>query len=82
MRCIDRVISGRRVSDGAGVNICRVIGQPGSDYIDPVLMFDDFCENIIDCEKPIWRKRRLVDAKKWNTSTKPTKSILSIKKYL
>ena len=30
------------VSDGAGVDICRVIGQPGADYIDPVLMFDDF----------------------------------------
>ena len=42
MRCIGRVISGRRVSDGAGVDICRVIGQPGADYIDPVLMFDDF----------------------------------------
>ena len=42
MRCIGRVISGRRVSDGAGVDICRVIGQPGADYIDPILMFDDF----------------------------------------
>ena len=42
MRCISRVISGRRVSDGAGVDVCRVIGQPGADYIDPVLMFDDF----------------------------------------
>lgn len=42
MRRISRVISGRRVSDGAGVDICRVIGQPGADYIDPVLMFDDF----------------------------------------
>ena len=42
MRCIGRVISGRVVSDGAGVDICRVIGQPGADYIDPILMFDDF----------------------------------------
>ena len=42
MRCIGRVISGRKVSDGAGVDICRVIGQPGADYIDPFLMFDDF----------------------------------------
>ena len=42
MRCIDRVISGRRVSEGAGVDICRVIGQPGADYIDPVLMFEIF----------------------------------------
>ena len=42
MRSIARVIHGRRVSDGAGVDICRVIGQPGADYIDPFLMFDDF----------------------------------------
>ncbi len=42
MRFIGRVITGRKVSDGAGVDICRVIGQPGVDYIDPFLMFDDF----------------------------------------
>lgn len=42
MRSIARVINGRRVSDGAGVNIRRVIGVPGADYLDPFLMFDDF----------------------------------------
>jgi len=30
------------VSDGAGVNIRRVIGLAGAEYIDPFLMFDDF----------------------------------------
>jgi redox-sensitive bicupin YhaK (pirin superfamily) len=42
MRSIARVVNGRRVSDGAGVDIRRVIGVPGTDYVDPFLMFDDF----------------------------------------
>ena len=42
MRKIARVINGRRVSDGAGVDIRRVVGVPGADYVDPFLMFDDF----------------------------------------
>ena len=42
MRSITRVVKGRAVSDGAGVDIRRVIGIPGEDYIDPFLMFDDF----------------------------------------
>ena len=42
MRSIARVINGRRVSDGAGVEIRRVIGLAGADYVDPFLMFDDF----------------------------------------
>jgi redox-sensitive bicupin YhaK (pirin superfamily) len=42
MRRIERIISGRRVSDGAGVDIRRVVGLPGAEYIDPFLMFDDF----------------------------------------
>ena len=42
MRSIARVVNGRRVSDGAGVDIRRVIGVPGADYVDPFLMFDDF----------------------------------------
>ncbi len=42
MASIVRVINGRRVSDGAGVDIQRVIGLAGADYIDPFLMFDDF----------------------------------------
>ena len=42
MASIVRVINGQRVSDGAGVDIRRVIGLAGADYIDPFLMFDDF----------------------------------------
>ena len=42
MRSIARVINGQRVSDGAGVEIRRVIGLAGADYVDPFLMFDDF----------------------------------------
>ena len=42
MASIVRVINGSRVSDGAGVDIRRVIGLAGADYIDPFLMFDDF----------------------------------------
>ena len=42
MRSIARIIQGRAVSDGAGVNIRRVIGLAGAEYIDPFLMFDDF----------------------------------------
>tara|TARA_E500000178_G_scaffold270874_1_gene268809 strand:- start:1098 stop:1994 length:897 start_codon:yes stop_codon:yes gene_type:complete len=42
MRSIARVINGQRVSDGAGVDIRRVIGLAGADYLDPFLMFDDF----------------------------------------
>jgi quercetin 2,3-dioxygenase len=42
MRTISRIINGRAVTDGAGVNIRRVIGLAGADYIDPFLMFDDF----------------------------------------
>ena len=42
MRSIARTIQGRAVSDGAGVNIRRVIGLAGAEYIDPFLMFDDF----------------------------------------
>ncbi|MDP5363954.1 MAG: pirin family protein [Litorivicinaceae bacterium] len=41
-REIVRVVRGRHVTDGAGVNICRVIGIPGADYVDPFLMLDDF----------------------------------------
>lgn len=42
MRFIKKVITGHLVSDGAGVNIKRVIGLNSDDYIDPFLMFDDF----------------------------------------
>ena len=51
MRSIARVINGQRVSDGAGVEIRRVIGLAGADYVDPFLMFDDFRKRIYANQK-------------------------------
>jgi len=41
-RDIVRVVRGRPTSDGAGVKLTRVIGQPDLDMIDPFLMLDEF----------------------------------------
>jgi len=41
-RQIARVVRGRPTSDGAGVKLTRVIGQPGLDMLDPFLMLDEF----------------------------------------
>ena len=42
MRSVTRVVSGRPTSDGAGVKLTRVIGQPDLDMLDPFLMLDEF----------------------------------------
>jgi len=41
-RNIARIVRGRPTSDGAGVKLTRVIGQPGLDMLDPFLMLDEF----------------------------------------
>ena len=41
-RDIARIVRGRPTSDGAGVKLTRVIGQPDLDMIDPFLMLDEF----------------------------------------
>ena len=41
-RRVARVVRGRPASDGAGVKLTRVIGQPDLDMIDPFLMLDEF----------------------------------------
>jgi len=41
-RNVARVTWGRETSDGAGVRLKRVIGQPELDYLDPFLMLDAF----------------------------------------
>lgn len=41
-RNITAVTSGRETSDGAGVRLKRIIGQPELDYLDPFLMLDAF----------------------------------------
>jgi quercetin 2,3-dioxygenase len=42
LRRVDRIVRGRPTSDGAGVKLTRVIGQPGLDMLDPFLMLDEF----------------------------------------
>ncbi|HTH68373.1 MAG TPA: quercetin 2,3-dioxygenase, partial [Rhodanobacter sp.] len=41
-RHITRRIRGMDTSDGAGVKLKRVIGQPGLDMLDPFLLLDEF----------------------------------------
>jgi quercetin 2,3-dioxygenase len=41
-RAVSRVIQGLPASDGAGVKLTRVIGQPQLDQLDPFLLLDEF----------------------------------------
>ncbi|WP_343718240.1 pirin family protein [Inquilinus sp.] len=41
-RSVTRTLRGRPASDGAGVKLTRVIGQPGLADLDPFLMLDEF----------------------------------------
>jgi quercetin 2,3-dioxygenase len=41
-REVVRIVRGQPTSDGAGVKLTRVIGQPGLDTLDPFLMLDEF----------------------------------------
>ena len=41
-RQVAQIVRGRPTSDGAGVKLTRVIGQPGLDMLDPFLMLDEF----------------------------------------
>jgi quercetin 2,3-dioxygenase len=41
-RHVARIVRGRPTSDGAGVKLTRVIGQPALDMLDPFLMLDEF----------------------------------------
>ena len=41
-REVAHVVRGRPTSDGAGVKLTRVIGQPALDMLDPFLMLDEF----------------------------------------
>jgi redox-sensitive bicupin YhaK (pirin superfamily) len=42
VRPVVQVVRGRPTSDGAGVKLTRVIGQPSLDMLDPFLMLDEF----------------------------------------
>jgi quercetin 2,3-dioxygenase len=41
-RRVERIVRGMPTSDGAGVNLTRVIGQPQLPDLDPFLMLDEF----------------------------------------
>ncbi len=41
-RHVVRIVRGRATSDGAGVKLTRVIGQPSLDMLDPFLLLDEF----------------------------------------
>ncbi len=41
-RTVERTIEGVETSDGAGVNLKRIIGSPQLDYLDPFLLLDEF----------------------------------------
>ena len=41
-RSVARIVRGMPTSDGAGVKLTRVIGQPGLQGLDPFLMLDEF----------------------------------------
>src|SRR5256885_8959124 len=41
-RSVQRVVTGMPTSDGAGVRLTRVIGQPQLPDLDPFLMLDEF----------------------------------------
>lgn len=41
-RTLDHVVAGLPASDGAGVKLTRLIGQPRLDQVDPFLLLDEF----------------------------------------
>ena len=41
-RKIEKIIKGIQTSDGAGVNLTRIIGSPELNILDPFLLFDEF----------------------------------------
>ena len=47
-RSIIRRIRGTDTSDGAGVRLKRIIGQPGLDMLDPFLLLDEFRSDTAD----------------------------------
>jgi len=42
LRGVRRTVTGMPASDGAGVRLSRIIGQPGLDMVDPFLLLDEF----------------------------------------
>jgi hypothetical protein len=44
-RKIINIITGMKTSDGAGVNLTRIIGSPELNMLDPFLLLDEFGSN-------------------------------------
>ena len=42
IRSVEKIIDGQATSDGAGVELVRMIGQPGFMDLDPFLLLDAF----------------------------------------
>ena len=47
-RKITQVIEGIKTSDGAGVNLTRIIGSPELNMLDPFLLLDEFGKDLPD----------------------------------
>ena len=45
VREVERIARGIPASDGAGVRLSRIIGQPGLPDLDPFLLLDEFCSD-------------------------------------
>ncbi|HIC37659.1 MAG TPA: pirin family protein, partial [Candidatus Marinimicrobia bacterium] len=41
-RVIKRLVAGQSTTDGAGVNLTRIIGSPELNMLDPFLLLDEF----------------------------------------
>ena len=44
-RTVQQIVKGIQTSDGAGVNLTRIIGSPELDMLDPFLLLDEFGSN-------------------------------------
>ena len=42
IRTVEQIIKGVQTSDGAGVNLTRIIASPSLDMLDPFLLLDEF----------------------------------------
>ena len=44
-RGIQQIVEGIQTTDGAGVNLTRIIGSPELNMLDPFLLLDEFRNN-------------------------------------
>ncbi|HIO88758.1 MAG TPA: pirin family protein, partial [Candidatus Marinimicrobia bacterium] len=41
-RVVEQIVAGIKTTDGAGVNLRRIIGSPELNLLDPFLLLDEF----------------------------------------